>query len=59
MLIFDAKTYRYLGQRSAWTGGGTAPPRGSVLSNTALASTKVLDTAPKAAGEHPCPTPKP
>lgn len=58
VLIFDAKTYRYLGQRSAWVGGGE-PARGSVLGNTALKSTKVLDTAPKAAGEHPCAKPKP
>ncbi|WP_433228025.1 hypothetical protein [Actinomadura formosensis] len=59
--VFDAKRYRYLGQRSIWIGEGDASPCGTPISDSALISTKVAESRPLTATvmgrDHPGPAP--
>ncbi|MFI0446948.1 CU044_5270 family protein [Actinomadura sp. 6N118] len=45
-LIFDAKTYRFLGHRGVWTGTGNTPPRGTTTGDVAVTKTAVVDDLP-------------
>ncbi|MBO2453446.1 CU044_5270 family protein [Actinomadura barringtoniae] len=54
-LIFDAKTYRFLGTRSVTTDASKTMPRGTTTADLAVTKTAVVDNLPVPSTGHPCP----